>query len=276
MFPEHGPFCLLTFGNVLKLKEGSNVRNKRILMMVEIAVMVAFAYLLSLFRVGKMPQGGSVSLQMLPLFVVALRWGGVPGIVAGLLFSGLELMFDPYIVHPVQALLDYPLAFAAIGLTGFFAEKPLAGIVAGGLSRFFMHFLAGVVFFGEYAQPGQSVYAYSAIYNITYMGPEIVIALFTAPLVLRRLSVSNAVLDYKHNAIELLSFLAPLTAMALVVGLRDSLPVLNKLSLALWAGLAVYHIYTATKDPNAAKRGLILVTVPPAVVYLAFKLIQVL
>ena len=80
------------------------MRNKKILMMMEIAVMVAFAYLLSLFRVGKMPQGGSVSLQMLPLFVVALRWGVGPGIVAGVLFSGVKLMVDPSIVHPIQAL----------------------------------------------------------------------------------------------------------------------------------------------------------------------------
>lgn len=252
------------------------MRNKKILMMMEIAVMVAFAYLLSLFRVGKMPQGGSVSLQMLPLFVIALRWGGVPGLVAGLLFSGIKMMVDPYIVHPIQALLDYPLAFAAVGLAGFFKEKPLAGITVGGLSRFFMHFLAGVVFFGEYAGAGQSVYAYSAIYNITYMGPEIVIALLTAPLVLRRLSVSQEALDYKNNIIEILSFVVPLAAMALVVGVRDSIPFVNIVSLAMWGSLAVYHLISALKDFNSAKRGLLLVTVPPTVVYVMFKLIEAL
>ncbi|MDP3486546.1 MAG: energy-coupled thiamine transporter ThiT [Bacillota bacterium] len=252
------------------------MRNKKILMMMEIAVMVAFAYLLSLFRVGKMPQGGSVSLQMLPLFVIALRWGGVPGLVAGLIFSGVKMMVDPYIVHPVQALLDYPLAFAAIGVTGFFKEKPLVGIIAGGLSRFFMHFLAGVVFFGSYAAAGQSVYAYSFLYNITYMGPEIVIALLTAPLVLRRLSIAKEGLEYKNNIIEILSFVAPLAAMALVVGVRKSIPILNQLSLALWALLAIYHLVTALKDFEASKRGLLLVTVPPAVVYVMFRLVQAL
>lgn len=251
------------------------MKNKRLLMMVEIGVMVAFAYILSLFRVGKMPQGGSVSLQMLPLFVVALRWGGVPGLIAGVLFSGVKMMVDPYIVHPIQGLLDYPLAFASIGLAGFLREKPLAGITVGGLSRFFCHFLAGVVFFGEYAPAGQSVYAYSSIYNITYMGPEILIALFTTPLILRRLSPDKAgELEFKNNIIEILSFVAPLGAMALVLGLRDSIPTLNYVSLGLWALLAVYHAITALKDLNASKRGLMLVTVPPAVVYVMFKLIQ--
>lgn len=252
------------------------MRNKKVLMMMEIAVMVAFAYLLSLFRVGKMPQGGSVSLQMLPLFVIALRWGGVPGIIAGLLFSGVKMMVDPYIVHPVQALLDYPLAFAAVGLTGFFKEKPLAGITIGGLSRFVMHFLAGVVFFGEYALPGQSVYVYSSVYNITYMGPEILIALLTTPMVLRRLSAggSNEGLEFKNNIIEILSFVVPLTAMSLVVGVRDSIPFVNTFALAMWGALAVYHVISALKDFNSAKRGLLLVTVPPTVVYVMFKLIE--
>lgn len=251
------------------------MRNKKTLMLVEIAVMVAFAYVLSLFRVGKMPQGGSVSLQMLPIFVVALRWGGVPGMVAGLLFSGTKVFTDPYIVHPLQALLDYPLAFAAIGLTGFFKDKPLAGIAVGGLSRLFCHFLAGVVFFGEYASPGQSVYAYSFIYNITYMGPEIAIALLSAPLVLARLNPTQLErFDLKNNFIEILSFVAPLTAMALVVGLRSSIPVINQGALVLWIALALYHALTAVKDFNAGKRGLLLVSVPPAVVYAAFTLIS--
>jgi len=60
--------------------------------------------------------------------------------------------------------------------------------VAGGLARFVMHFLSGVVFFGQYAPAGTSAALYSFIYNITYIGPEIILALFVAPLILRRLS----------------------------------------------------------------------------------------
>ncbi|MBT9155525.1 MAG: hypothetical protein DDT37_00492 [Firmicutes bacterium] len=46
------------------------MKNRQTLMLVETAVMVAFAYVLSLFRVVEMPQGGSVSLAMLPIFVI--------------------------------------------------------------------------------------------------------------------------------------------------------------------------------------------------------------
>ena len=251
------------------------MKNKRVLMLVEIGVMVAFAYVLMLFRVGRMPQGGSISLQMLPIFVIALRWGGLPGMVAGLLFGLVKLLFDPYIVHPVQMLLDYPLAFAAIGVAGFLKEKPLAGILAGGAGRFLMHFLAGVIFFGSLAPENMSPIIYSMVYNITYMGPEIIIALLTAPLVLRRLQPDHAAeLDLKNNLIEIVSFVAPLAAMGLVVGLRNSIPAVNYTALVIWGALAVYHAIHALKDKKEAIRGLMLVTIPPAVVYIAYLLVK--
>lgn len=251
------------------------MRNKRIQMLVEIAIMVAFAYVLSLFRVGRLPQGGSISLQMLPIFVIALKWGGIPGVIAGLLFSGIKLITDPFIVHPLQAILDYPLAFAAIGVAGFLKGKPLVAILVGGMSRFFLHFLAGIVFFGSYAPEGQSVFIYSIVYNMTYMGPEILVALLTAPMVMIRLTPEHAKeYNYKNNLIEILSFVAPLAAMALVVGLRKSIPIINQAALVLWIALAGYHLFTAIKDFKAAKRGLLLVSVPPAVVYVAHLIID--
>ena len=251
---------------------------RRHLMLVEIAVMVAFAYILSLFRVARMPQGGSVSLQMLPVFVIALRWGGGAGMVTGLLLSGVKLMVDPFIVHPVQALLDYPFAFSFIGVAGFLRRQPLAGIIAGGLSRFFMHFRAGVVFFGEFAPEGTPVVIHSLVYNMTYMGPEIVVALVTTPLVLRRLFTKKEAesLSWRRNLVEVLSFVIPLAAMALVVGPRDSIVWVNQTALVTWLLLALYHIIRLAKGYPEARQGLVLVSVPPAVVYLAFRVLDLL
>jgi len=161
--------------------------DKKTRVMVEIALMVAFSYVLSFVRVVEMPQGGQVSLQMIPLFIVALRLGAGPGMVAGLLFAGLKLLIDPFVVHPVQLLLDYPLAFGAVGLAGFFRKQPLIAIPVGGLARFAMHYLSGVVFFGQYAPEGTSAYLHSFIYNITYIAPEIVLALIIAPLIVSKL-----------------------------------------------------------------------------------------
>lgn len=252
------------------------MKNKQTLILVETAVMVAFAYVLSLFRVVEMPQGGSVSLAMLPIFVIALRWGGIPGMVAGLLFSATKLLTEPYIVHPLQAMLDYPLAFASIGLAGFFRDKPLAGIAVGGLSRLLCHFFSGVVFFAAYAPAGQSIYAYSFIYNITYMGPELVIALIVAPLVMAKvMPMASQEFDIRRNLLEIVSFVAPLAALAVAMGLEGD-ALMRYVALAAWGFLVVYHLLTFRRDFSAGKRGLVLVTVPPAVVYAVYWLISAL
>ncbi|MGE5652710.1 MAG: energy-coupled thiamine transporter ThiT, partial [Bacillota bacterium] len=247
---------------------------KRLQMMVEIAAMAAIAWVLSLYRVGKMPQGGSVSLEMLPIYICALRWGAGPGVASGTILGLLSLM-DATIVHPAQMLLDYPLAFGAIGLAGFFRDKPLVGMVGGGLARWFMHVVSGVIFFGSYAPEGSSVVGYSMVYNITYILPEIILAILIAPLVLRRLTTTKAEeLTWRHNAIDLLSLLAPLIAMALVVGLRHSYPIINYAALGIWIALAAYHLFLGTKDWGLAKRGLALISIPPALVYLSYLILK--
>ena len=143
----------------------------------EIGVAVALSVILGMIRIYRMPQGGSVSLEMLPIFYVALRSGGGVGLLAGLAFGLAKLLLGPYIVHPLQLLLDYPLAFAFLGVAGFFPRYPIVGILLGGFGRFAMHVLSGVIFFGSYAPEGTNAWLYSATYNASYMVPELVIAI---------------------------------------------------------------------------------------------------
>lgn len=72
--------------------------------MAEIGVMVAIALVLNFFRLFQMPQGGSVSLEMLPIFIVALRWGTLPGVIAGALFGVAQLFFGASIYYPLQVI----------------------------------------------------------------------------------------------------------------------------------------------------------------------------
>jgi len=90
-------------------------------------------------------------------------------------------------VHPVQFLLDYPVAFGALGLAGLFRGTPWLGVVVGGAGRFVAHFLSGVVFFAQYAPRGTSPWTYSAAYNGSYMLPEVVVSVVLTLLVLRAL-----------------------------------------------------------------------------------------
>lgn len=177
------------------------MRSERTLVLTEIALAIALAAVLNMpFLRVQLPfnlAGGTISLCMLPIFVVALRRGLVPGLIAGVLYGGVDAMLNPYIVHPVQFLLDYPVAYGFVGLAGLAtaawrkaALDPTKrwGALVGGLSigvaaRFAAHWLSGVVFFGSYAPEGQPVWLYSLVYQSTYLLPSFALTMAAALVV---------------------------------------------------------------------------------------------
>ncbi|HUK50713.1 MAG TPA: energy-coupled thiamine transporter ThiT [Terriglobales bacterium] len=155
--------------------------NTRIL--TEIIAMVALAGVLEFvsgFLPFQMPEGGRVTLAaMVPIFFVAIRRGPTVGIIAGVAFGLVVLVEEPFVYNPIQFLLDYPLAFGALGLAGFFRKEPwlpLVGVAVGIGGRFICHFISGLVFFASYAPAGMDPAVYSALYNAWYLIPELIIS----------------------------------------------------------------------------------------------------
>jgi thiamine transporter len=148
----------------------------------EMIVFIALAnalYLISKFYLPflHLPQGGSITAaSMVPLLWFALRRGLRWGVEAGIVYGLVHMVISGDIYYPTQIILDYPLAFGALGLAGAFQKHPLAGVGAGILGRFVCHFISGVFFFGQYAWEGWNVIAYSAAYNATYLVPEFIIS----------------------------------------------------------------------------------------------------
>jgi thiamine transporter len=167
------------------------VRDKSISTMVEGALMVALSFGLSFIKVFHLPQGGSVTLGgMAPLLVFAFRHGVGPGVLAGTAYGLLDLVVNPFVVHPAQLALDYPLAYGLLGLAGLFRKNIVAGSFLGILGRFVCHFLSGVIFFAQYAEG--NVYVYSATYNGSYLLPEFVISVALI-MVLQRTAIMRKV-----------------------------------------------------------------------------------
>jgi thiamine transporter len=160
----------------------------------EAAIAVALSFVLGLFVLFKMPFGGSVSLEMIPLILLSLRQGWKVGVVAGAAYGILDLALDPFVVHPLQLLLDYPLAFGVLGLAGLF-KPTVRGAVIGAtvavLARFICHFLSGVVFFASYAPEGWNPLLYSAAYNAAYLAPSLVIAIAVVVVLLKALEAAQ-------------------------------------------------------------------------------------
>ena len=133
------------------------------------AVALALATVCSNIRLFRLPMGGAITLfSMLFVTLIGYWYGSAVGLMAGVAYGLLQMIFDTYVVSLPQVLLDYPLAFGALGLSGFFSEKK-NGLIIGYLvaitGRFLFSVLSGVVFFGMYAPEGMSPLAYSAAYN---------------------------------------------------------------------------------------------------------------
>jgi thiamine transporter len=135
-----------------------------------------------------LPQGGSVSVAgMVPLLWFSLRRGLRSGLEASTIYGLVNMVLPSgYIVDPVQALLDYPIAFAALGLAGMFRKYPLIGVGVGITGRFLAHLTSGVWFFSEYAPAGTHPLIYSAIYNGSYLIIEFIVSAVIMYIVVKR------------------------------------------------------------------------------------------
>ncbi|MDE6471974.1 MAG: energy-coupled thiamine transporter ThiT [Clostridia bacterium] len=174
------------------------------------AVCIAMSFALSYVRLFKLPQGGSVTLaSLLPLMIFSYVFGVKKGLLVGLIYGVLQAIQDPYIIHPVQFLLDYPIAFSAIGLSGAFAnfkvfkKYPQVSLLLGGILasvlRFLAHFLSGAFAFGAYANDaGQNIYIYSLAYN-SFVFVDIAIVLAVGMILFSSKAFINEVV-YKQRA----------------------------------------------------------------------------
>ncbi|MEC2072340.1 energy-coupled thiamine transporter ThiT [Alkalihalophilus marmarensis] len=162
------------------------MNRERLTIMIEIAVMAGLALVLSFVKFGALwAMGGSISLVMVPIFLLAFRRGLKVGLLTGLLVGLLGLVTGPTIVHPVQLVLDYPLAYMVLGFAGIFAARQavpklsyiVLGLVLATALRFLSHFASGVIWFGQYAPDGMNPSVYSFLYNLSYLLPEMLITL---------------------------------------------------------------------------------------------------
>jgi thiamine transporter len=159
-------------------------------LLAEIGVSVALAFVLAFFRLANLPAGGQVSLEMLPLLVLARRRGARAGAAAGALFGLAHIWQEPFLYHPFQVVLDYPLAFAAAGLAGLFPRGQggdVAAALVAGAARYLCHVLSGVLFldlFIPVATPPNRL-LYSLGYNATYMVPSTLACALLLPAITR-------------------------------------------------------------------------------------------
>ena len=145
------------------------------------AMGIALAMVTSYIKVWEMPMGGSVTLLSMLFISLIGYWFGVRyGILTGAAFGLLQFVIEPYMLSIWQVLLDYPLAFGALVLSGIARNRKYGlqiGYIAGVAGRFIFSTLSGVIFFASYAPEGMNPWVYSSLYQGSYLGAEGVITL---------------------------------------------------------------------------------------------------
>lgn len=154
---------------------------------------VALSFVLSYVKLFSMPQGGSVTLaSMVPIIFFAFVAGPSAGILAGVAYGFLQFFQDAFAAHWLSIILDYPLAFAFLGLAGIIPTRIkslevrfILGALVAILARFMMHVLSGAIFFGMYAPEGMNPWVYAAIYNGGFLSIEFLITLVVGIILLK-------------------------------------------------------------------------------------------
>lgn len=150
------------------------------------ALMVALSLGLNQLTLFKMPQGGSITLlSMLPIAICAYFLGTRRGLMAGMCLGLLDLIFHPYVIHPLQLLMDYPLAFGALALGGVLRNQKnglVKGYLLGVFGRYLCAVISGIIFFGAYVPEGFNTITWSLWYNLTYLGVECIITVLIISL----------------------------------------------------------------------------------------------
>lgn len=164
-------------------KGGKRITTRQIMFS---AMAMALATVTSMIKLFDAPMGGSVTLcSMLFIVLIGYWYGPKVGILTGVAYGILQLVIDPYILSLPQMIVDYPLAFGALGISGFFANSKNGlqkGYLLGIVGRWVFAFLSGCIFFAYYAWEGWNPAAYSAVYNLSYIGIEGVITLILISL----------------------------------------------------------------------------------------------
>ena len=144
-------------------------------------LLIALATVTSFIKIFSFPFGGSVTLlSMLFVVLAGYFYGPKLGILTAIVYGLVQLVVEPQIYYPMQVVMDYVLAYGALGLGSFFWKKKhglITGYLVGVTGRYLFSALSGYIFFAEYAWEGWSPILYTLAYNGAYIYAETAITI---------------------------------------------------------------------------------------------------
>ena len=169
------------------------------------AMAMALAFITSYLKLFNMPWGGSVTLcSMLFIVLIANWYGPKTGILVGLAYGILQFIQEPYVLSLFQVCCDYILAFAALGVAGFFAKSKhglLKGYIAAVIARGAFHALGGYLYWMDY-MPDNFPKALTSIYPIVYNYSYLLVEGIITVIIISIPAVSKALNRVKQTALQ--------------------------------------------------------------------------
>lgn len=191
------------------------MKNPKIKALVECAIMIALATVLSVIKMYEAPLGGSVTLfSMVPIILISFRYDMKWSLGSAFVYSVMQLLlglgsvsYVPTVAGIILCILfDYTIAFTVLGLAGIFKKLKadlIVQVICGALFvcvlRYISHVFSGAVVWYEITKLGGwndlvskvSMWPYSLIYNMQYMLPETIITVIAAPTIAKVLAIVN-------------------------------------------------------------------------------------
>ena len=237
------------------------MKNKKVRALVESAIMIAVATVLSMIKIIDLPYGGSVTIaSMFPIAIISYRYGTKWGLSTALVYGVLQQLLGLNTLSYVTTwqsvvaiiLLDYVIAFAVAGLGGAFrnvtSNQPIAfalGSLLVCILRYLCHVISGATVWAGISIPTKAALIYSFVYNATYMIPEaiimIIVAVYIGSIMNFKANIPTRIINSKYNAAaSLLTALAGLPVTAALIA--DVALVFSKLQNAETGEFAIEQI----------------------------------
>ena len=163
------------------------------------AMAVAFEFISKMIPFLQMPQGGSIELALIPIFMASYHLGFKKGLLVSFLWWGIGFMMggNNWFVSIPQYLLDYIVPLFICSLASMFPRigkisNIYTGVITTMLLKFLSHVLSGVYYWpGDLVAGSPAAWVYSLNYNAWYNLATLIVCIVVVPLVVKAVSKSH-------------------------------------------------------------------------------------
>lgn len=161
-----------------------------------IAMFMAVTIVLSFFNqfIPSLPQGGTISFDIIAIFLCSYLLGGRYALIVGIGVSILQFILGMAVYYgPWSVLFDYILPLTVCGIAGYIPHIKIGkyefylGVFISMILKYLSHFISGAFVFGMYAPEGMNPMIYSLIYNLPYNFFTMLLCMFVVPILYNRL-----------------------------------------------------------------------------------------